>query len=79
MSLPFAFPISVHFGTFVCMDVKTGVLNLRDVPKDLIAHLKIEAIQNGMTLKDWCCHKLAHKCSELKPGGDTGSTSTRRK
>jgi plasmid stability protein len=44
------------------MEKKTvGVLNLRDVPKDLIANLKVEAIRHGMTLKDWCVEKLKQK------------------
>jgi hypothetical protein len=43
-----------------------AVLNLRDVPEELMIDLKVSAARNQMTLKEWCVFLLSHNCSEIK-------------
>jgi porphobilinogen deaminase len=69
----------VHSDTLCTVEVRMGVLNLRDVPEDLIVELKISAARNRMTLKDWCVFKLSHKCSEIKPGEAAAATGNARR
>lgn len=50
-------------------DKETTVLNLRDMPKDLIAKLKAVAALEGSSLKDYVTEILRHHVNDLEKKG----------
>lgn len=68
--------LSIYIDSVQMYHVYMGVLNLRNIPDELIRKMKMRAAENGVTLKDECLEIIRRHCGVVDSAGvgETGKT-----